>query len=54
MIVTKEEWEDYRRVQESGQMNMMAHPLAMTIIPLYDELKQWFEDDENEEDFNNG
>jgi len=49
--VTKEEWEDYRSVQKSGQMNMMAHPDAMRIIPLYDELRKWFEIDGNEDDY---
>ena len=49
--VTKEEWEDYRSVQKSGQMNMKAHPDAMRIIPLYDELRKWFEIDGNEDDY---
>ena len=41
--VTKEMWDDYRRVQKSGSMNMMGHHHAMSIIPQWDALVEWFE-----------
>tara|TARA_R110002051_G_C8736731_1_gene498543 strand:- start:1325 stop:1612 length:288 start_codon:yes stop_codon:yes gene_type:complete len=41
--VTKEMWDDYRRVQKSGSMNMMGHHDAMSIIPQWNALVEWFE-----------
>ena len=50
--VTKEMWDDYRRVQQSGRMNMMEHWYAPEIIPRYDDLLWWFETEGNTTVFN--
>ena len=50
--VTKEMWDDYREVQQSGRMNMMEHWYAPEIIPRYDDLLWWFETEGNTGVFN--
>lgn len=50
--VTKEMWDDYREVQQSGRMNMMEHWYAPEIIPRYDDLLWWFETEGNTTVFN--
>ena len=50
--VTKGMWDDYRRVQQSGRMNMMEHWYAPEIIPRYDDLLWWFETEGNTTVFN--
>ena len=50
--VTKGMWDDYRRVQASGEMNMMGHWYAPEIIPRYDDLLWWFETEGNTGVFN--
>ncbi len=49
--VTKEMWDDYRSVQDSGVMNMMEHWYAPEIISRYDELLDWFETEGNTDDY---
>ena len=49
--VTKRMWDDYRRVQESGRMNMMEHWYAPEIISRYEELLDWFETEGNTDDY---
>ena len=49
--VTKEMWDDYRRVQDSGSMNMMEHWYAPEIISRYEELLDWFETEGNADDY---
>jgi len=49
--VTKNMWDDYRRVQESGRMNMMEHWYAPEIISRYEELLDWFETEGNTDDY---
>ena len=50
--VTKQMWDDYREVQQSGRMNMMEHWYAPEIIPRYDDLLWWFETEGNTTVFN--
>tara|TARA_R110000751_G_C13501148_1_gene450377 strand:+ start:288 stop:563 length:276 start_codon:yes stop_codon:yes gene_type:complete len=40
--VTKAMWDNYRSVQKAGTMNMMGHHNAMSIIPQWDALVEWF------------
>ena len=49
--VTKRMWDDYRRVQESGRMNMMQHWYAPEIISRYNDLLDWFETEGNTDDY---
>ena len=49
--VTKNMWDDYRRVQESGRMNMMEHWYAPEIISRYNDLLDWFETEGNTDDY---
>lgn len=49
--VTKEMWDDYRRVQDSGRMNMMEHWYAPEIISRYNDLLDWFETEGNTDDY---
>ena len=49
--VTKDMWDDYRRVQESGRMNMMEHWYAPEIISRYNDLLDWFETEGNTDDY---
>ena len=49
--VTKEMWDDFRSVQDSGIMNMMEHWYAPEIISRYDELLDWFETEGNIGDY---
>ena len=49
--VTKEMWDDYRSVQDSGIMNKMEHWYAPEIISRYDKLLDWFETEGNSDDY---
>lgn len=49
--VSKNMWDDYRRVQKSGSMNMMQHWYAPEIISRYEELLDWFETEGNTDDY---
>jgi len=49
--VTKGMWDDYRRVQDSGRMNMFEHWYAPEIISRYDDLLDWFETEGNTDDY---
>ena len=49
--VTKNMWDDYRRVQESGRMNMFEHWYAPEIISRYNDLLDWFETEGNTDDY---
>ncbi len=49
--VTKDMWNDYRSVQESGIMNMFEHWYAPEIISRFDALLDWFETEGNTDDY---
>ena len=49
--VTKDMWNDYRSVQESGRMNMFEHWYAPEIISRFDDLLNWFETEGKTDDY---
>mgnify|MGYP003661208842 FL=1 len=49
--VTKDMWNDYRSVQESGIMNMFEHWYAPEIISRFDDLLNWFETEGETDDY---
>ena len=44
--ITKEEWDNYHRVQKSGMINMMLHPLVLKFMPdgNWEAAHEWFEE----------